>query len=127
MDDRDLAAQQRRVSQTFPLGPTVSAEGTNFSVFSSNATRMEIVFFDHGDDLRPSRVIKLDPLANRTSHYWHIFVTGIKPGQLYGYRAEGPFDPANGHRFDSQKVLIDPYGKVLRRDDIQSSRRESIG
>jgi isoamylase len=113
MDDRDLAAQQRRASQTFPLGSTVSSEGTNFSVFSSNATGMEIVFFDHVDDLRPSRVIPLDPLVNRTSHYWHIFMPGIKAGQLYGYRAEGPFDPANGHRFDSKKVLIDPYGKSV--------------
>ncbi len=113
MDNGDLAAQRRRVSQAFPLGPTVSSEGTNFSVFSSNATGMEIVFFDHVDDPRPSRVIQLDPLAKRTSHYWHIFVAGIKPGQLYGYRAEGPFDPANGHRFDGKKVLLDPYSKSV--------------
>ena len=51
--------------------------------------------------------------CHRTSHYWHIFLPGIKPGQLYGYRADGPNDPANGQRFDSQKVLIDPYGKSV--------------
>ncbi|MDQ2842756.1 MAG: hypothetical protein M3Y72_17300 [Acidobacteriota bacterium] len=113
MYNGDPAAQQRRVSQTFPLGPTVSLEGTNFSVFSSNATRMEIAFFDHVNDPRPSRVIELDPLVDRTSHSWHIFVAGIKPGQLYGYRVEGPFDPAKGHRFDSKRVLIDPYGKSV--------------
>jgi glycogen operon protein len=52
-------------------------------------------------------------VLNRTSHYWHVFVPGIKPGQLYGYRADGPFDPAAGQRFDAQKVLIDPYGKAV--------------
>jgi glycogen operon protein len=74
---------------------------------------MEIVLFDHADDPRPSRVIPLDPVLHRTCHYWHIFVPGIRAGQLYGYRANGPNDPANGRRFDSQKVLIDPYGKSV--------------
>ena len=53
----------------------------------------------------------LDPAANRTYHYWHAFVPGLKPGQLYGYRASGPFDPAAGLRFDPTKVLLDPYGR----------------
>ena len=83
-------AQEIYVSHPYPLGPTVTPEGTNFSVFSANATRMEIVFFDHADDPKPARVIHLDPVLHRTSHYWHIFVPGIKSGQLYGYRADGP-------------------------------------
>jgi isoamylase len=102
-----------RVSHPYPLGSTVTPEGTNFSVFSANATGMEIVFFNHSDDQQVARVIALDPILNRTSHYWHIFVPGIKAGQLYGYRADGPYDPPAGHRFDRCKVLLDPYGKSV--------------
>jgi isoamylase len=109
----DPAAQEIHATHPYPLGPTITPEGTNFSVFSASATRMEIVLFDHADDPRPSRVIPLDPVLHRTCHYWHIFVPGIRAGQLYGYRANGPNDPANGRRFDSQKVLIDPYGKSV--------------
>jgi glycogen operon protein len=74
---------------------------------------MELVLFDHAEDPIPSHVIALDPVLHRTSHYWHIFLPGMKPGQLYGYRADGPDDPANGQRFDCQKVLLDPYGKSV--------------
>ena len=110
---RHPVAQENHISRPYPLGPTITPEGTNFSVFSASATRMEIVLFDHADDPQPSRVIPLDPVLHRTSHYWHIFVPGIGPGQLYGYRADGPDDPPSGQRFDSQKVLIDPYGKIV--------------
>ena len=109
----DPAGDQTHVTPPYPLGPTTTPEGTNFSVFSASATRMELVLFDHTEDSVPSHVIALDPVLHRTSHYWHIFLPGIKPGQLYGYRADGPDDPANGQRFDSQKVLIDPYGKSV--------------
>jgi glycogen operon protein len=105
------AAQDIPVSHPYPLGPSISSEGTNFSVFSANATEIEIVLFDHPDDPQPSRLIGLDPVLHRTSHYWHIFVPGIKPGQLYGYRVDGPNDPTAGHRFDRDKVLLDPYSK----------------
>jgi pullulanase/glycogen debranching enzyme len=59
----------------------------------------------------PSRAIRLDPSANRTYHYWHVFVEGLQPGQLYGYRAHGPFDPSQGLRFDASKALLDPYSR----------------
>ncbi len=59
----------------------------------------------------PSRVIRLDPVTNRTYHYWHVFVPGILPGQLYGYRVDGPMAADRGLRFDSAKVLLDPYGR----------------
>ena len=72
---------------------------------------MELVFFDHEDDAQPARVIVLDPDKNRTYHYWHVFVPDVKPGQLYAYRAYGPFALGTGMRFDSSKVLIDPYGR----------------
>jgi isoamylase len=107
-DARDLCA-----THAYPLGPTLTSAGTNFSVFSAGATCIEIVLFDHAEAPQPARVIPLDPVLHRTSHYWHIFVPGIKPGQLYGYRADGPNDPASGHRFDRQKVLLDPYGRSV--------------
>lgn len=106
------------VSHPFPLGPVVSSGGTNFSVFSANAKRMEIVFFDHADAMQPSRVVTLDPVTDRTSHYWHIFVPAIRAGQLYGFRVDGPNDPLYGQRFDSEKVLIDPYGKGVSVGEI---------
>ena len=98
-------------SQTYPLGATLTSDGVNFSVFSAHATQVEIVFFEHADAQQPARVIKLSPISNRTSHYWHIFVPGIVVGQLYGYRVDGPGEANDGNRFDCHKVLIDPYGK----------------
>jgi glycogen operon protein len=74
---------------------------------------MELLLFDGADAARPSTVITLDPASNKTYHYWHVFVHGLKPGQLYGFRAHGPFDPARGLRFDAGKVLLDPYGKAV--------------
>jgi len=94
-----------------PLGATVLPGGVNFSVFSRSASRVELVLFDREDDARPARVIAFDPAMNRTYHYWHGFVRDVKPGQLYGYRVYGPFDPASGMRFDPGKVLLDPYGR----------------
>ncbi len=94
-----------------PLGTEVVRGGVNFSVYSRNASGVELVFFDREDDARPSRVIPLDPFTNFTDDYWHVFVPEVKPGQLYGYRVKGPFDPANGMRFDPAKVLLDPYAR----------------
>jgi isoamylase len=98
-------------SRPSPLGAIVGCGGVNFSLFSRDATGVELLFFDRSDDAKPARVINLDPLSHRTYHYWHVFVPGIEVGQIYGYRAHGPFDPANGLRFDPTKVLLDPYGR----------------
>jgi glycogen operon protein len=98
---------------SYPLGATVTPEGTNFSIFSANATGVEIVFFDKATDAQEVRRIALDPILQRTSHYWHIFVPGIRSGQLYGYRVDGPYDPSRGYRFDRDKILLDPYGKSV--------------
>ena len=76
--------------QSSPLGATVIADAVNFSVFSKNATGMELLLFDEVTDSQP-RVITLDPVKNRTYHYWHVAVAGLKPGQLYGYRSPGSF------------------------------------
>src|SRR6185369_8644793 len=96
-----------------PLGATCSSIGANFSLFSKHATGIELLLFDSVDQDRPSRVIQLDPAGNRTYHYWHVFVPGLGPGQIYGYRVAGPADPAQGLRFDPTKVLIDPYGRSV--------------
>src|SRR5579862_746573 len=94
-----------------PLGATVVHGGVNFSLYSRDASKVELLLFDRDDDPRPARVIPLDPVINRTYHYWHTFVPGIQAGQIYGYRAYGPFEPNKGIRFDGAKVLLDPYGR----------------
>ena len=97
--------------QSSPLGAAMRRGGVNFSVYSRSATGVELLLFDREDDSRPGRTVRLDPVLNRTYHYWHIFVPGVKAGQIYGYRVEGPFNPAKGMRFDPSKVLLDPYGR----------------
>ena len=96
-----------------PLGATIVPGGVNFSVFSRDCTGVELLLFDRVDDARPARTIQLKPRLNRTYHYWHAFVPGIGPGQLYGYRVAGPCDPGRGLRFDPDKLLFDPYGRAM--------------
>jgi glycogen operon protein len=110
-----------------PLGATVVDGGANFSLFSRTATGVELLFFDREGDGAPSRVVRLDPAANRTYHYWHAFVPGVRPGQLYGYRVQGPSAPERGLRFDPAKVLLDPYGcgvVVPKNYSREAARRE---
>ncbi len=97
----------------FPLGATAVPEGVNFAVWSRYAAQVELLLFDRVEDARPSRMLRLDPAQNRTYHYWHAMVPGVGPGQLYGWRAAGPFDPRRGLRFDGEKLLLDPYGRAL--------------
>src|SRR5262245_47746778 len=99
------------IGRSAPLGGTVTDGGVNFSLFSRSARNVELLFFDREDDARPARVIQIDPVTNRSYHYWHVFVPGVQAGQIYGYRVTGPFDPANGMRFDPTKLLLDPYGR----------------
>ena len=106
-------SEQVSAGRSFPLGPTVSRHGVNFSLFSRGASAVELLFFDREDDSRPSRVIRLHPTANRTYHYWHSFVPGVQPGQLYGYRVKGPWDPSKGMRFDETKLLLDAYAQSI--------------
>lgn len=95
------------------LGVTIRNGGANFSVYSRNARAIELLFFDHEDDAKPSRIIPIDHRSQRTYHYWHTFVEGVETGQLYAYRVHGPFDPNNGHRFDPDRILLDPYGRSV--------------
>ena len=85
--------------QSSPLGATVCSGGANFSIYSRSATGVELLLFDREDDSRPGRVIPIDPALNRTYHYWHTFVPGVQPGQIYGYRVQGPYDPAERDAF----------------------------
>src|SRR6266576_278901 len=104
------AKEVESAGRSSPLGATVLPGGVNFSVYSRNASGVEVLLFDREDDALPARVITIDSATNRTYHYWHVFVPDLQPGQLYGYRVHGPFDPSSGMRFDPGKVLLDPYG-----------------
>jgi isoamylase len=80
--------------RSFPLGASVAEGGVNFCVFSRKASAVELLLFDSACDAEPERVIRLDASRHRTYYYWHAFVPGSRAGQLYAYRAVGPFDPS---------------------------------
>lgn len=90
-----------------PHGATWTGEGVNFALFSANATRVELCFYDEAGENEIGRV----DLPERTDEVWHVFVPDIGPGTVYGYRVHGPYDPQNGHRFNPNKLLLDPYAK----------------
>jgi isoamylase len=99
--------------RAYPLGATVQEDGVNFSLFSKNATSVQLLLFDRADAPHPSHVFELDPKINRTFYYWHILVKGIGHGQLYGYRVDGPYRPEVGFRFNKLKLLLDPYTRSV--------------
>ncbi|NMC74693.1 MAG: glycogen debranching enzyme, partial [Geobacteraceae bacterium] len=111
-----------RRGRSHPLGATVLCDGVNFSVYSRNCTSMELLLFDSADSTHPSRVITLCPNLNRTGNYWHTFVPGLNPGQIYAFRAHGPYEPEKGLLFDPGKILLDPYGKAVAVPDGYSRR-----
>ncbi len=94
----------------YPLGATWDGEGVNFALYAENATSVELCLFDTDQDESESHIILI---AERSHQVWHVYLPWAKPGQLYGYRVHGPFDPQNGHRFNPNKVLIDPYAKAI--------------
>src|SRR6516225_7899999 len=103
----------------WPLGATVDATGVNFVVFSAHATQIDLCLYDEAGVRETQRIA----LPGRTGDVWHGHVKGLKPGQLYGYRAHGPYAPERGHRFNPQKLLVDPYarevvGDFRWRDDV---------
>lgn len=99
--------------QPYPLGATWDGAGVNFALFSEAATQVELCLFDTPDAQNESQRIKIE---ERTDQVWHCYLPDVVPGQLYGYRVDGPYDPANGHRFNASKVLLDPYAKLIGRD-----------
>ncbi len=96
-----------------PLGATLRDGGVNFSLYSRNTSKVELLFFDREDNSNASRIIPINPGPNRTYHYWHTFVPGVQLGQVYGYRVYGWYEPSLGFRFDSRKVLLDPYARSI--------------
>ncbi|MEX1230552.1 MAG: glycogen debranching protein GlgX [Planctomycetaceae bacterium] len=105
---------QRRVwpGKPYPLGATWDGFGVNFSLYSEHAARVELCLFDSSDDKKETERI---PLVEQTDQVWHVYLPDVPPGQLYGYRVHGPFEPERGHRFNANKLLLDPYAKLIAR------------
>ena len=93
------------------LGAVTCGDGVNFAVFSKNAERVVLDLFDTPQDKQPSFSFEFDPVKNRTGSIWHVFVKGLSAGALYLYRVDGPYNPPQGHRFNFNKFLFDPYAK----------------
>ncbi|WP_080057336.1 glycogen debranching protein GlgX [Spirosoma aerolatum] len=94
----------------YPLGASYDGEGVNFALFSENATAVTLCLYDPANPAEETAHI---PLIERTDLVWHIYLDGLKPGQLYGFRVDGPYDPASGHYFNPAKLLLDPYARAI--------------
>src|SRR5476651_2053828 len=99
--------------QSYPLGATFDGAGVNFALFSEHATQVELCLFDSHEDEKPSHTIRI---VENTDHVWHAYLPDAQPGQLYGFRVHGPYEPEKGQRFNANKVLLDPYAKAIGRD-----------
>ena len=97
----------------YPLGATPDAAGVNFALFSEHATQVELCLFDSPEARHESQRVTL---PEKTNQVWHGFVPDVRPGQIYGYRVHGPNEPAQGHRFNPSKLLLDPYARAIARN-----------
>src|SRR5688572_2827023 len=97
--------------QPYPLGATWDGSGVNFAIFSQNATGVELCLFANENDANEAQKIWL---RERTDQVWHCYLPDSRPGQFYGYRVHGPYEPAKGDRFNPAKLLIDPYARRSR-------------
>ncbi len=104
-----MAAARPQPGNPFPLGSRYDGKGVNFALFSANAEKVELCLFDESG----ADELKRYELKENDNNIWHIYIPGLKPGQAYGYRVYGPYLPEQGHRFNPNKLLIDPYGKKL--------------
>jgi isoamylase len=93
----------------FPLGATWNGKGVNFALYSEKAEAIELCLFNEGEETETKRI----NITERTGNIWHVFLDGIQPGQFYGYRVKGQYEPQAGHRFNLHKLLIDPYAKAV--------------
>ena len=96
----------------YPLGATWDGLGVNFALFSAHATRVDLCLFDSAEATRESRTVTL---PEQTAKVWHGYLPDVRPGQLYGYRVHGPYAPQDGHRFNANKLVLDPYAKAMAR------------
>ena len=97
----------------YPLGATWDGAGVNFALFSENAAKVELCLFDSVDDKTPTYSVMM---PEQSDLVWHAYLPDALPGQIYGYRVHGPFEPENGHRFNPNKLVLDPYAKLIGRD-----------
>lgn len=95
------------------FGATLDHKGCNFALFSKNAKSVSLLLFNSNDNSKPSHIILLDNKINKTGDVWHIYIQDIKQGQQYGYIIDGPYEPNKGHRFNKNKLLVDPYTKAV--------------
>lgn len=98
-----------------PTGAHASGGGVNFALFSRHASAVRLELFNAPSDAAPERVIDFDPVRNRTGDVWHVWIKGIRSGQLYSYRVDGPYHPQEGHRFNFRKLLLDPCATAVSR------------
>jgi isoamylase len=98
------------VGYPYPLGATWMGNGVNFAIFSEHATGVELCLFD---DIGATEENIRIPVSEHTDQVWHVFLPDVRPGQLYGFRVSGPYDPERGLRFNSSKLLLDPYAKAI--------------
>jgi isoamylase len=104
----DTAAAKLKEGLPYPLGATWDGKGTNFALFSANATKVEICLFDASGKAETARI----ELPEYTDQIFHGYVPDVGPGTFYGYRVHGPYAPAEGHRFNPNKLLLDPYARA---------------
>jgi len=102
-----------RVGSPQPLGTQERGRGVNFAIFSRDASRVRLELFDHPEDSVAARIIDLDPACNRTGDVWHVWLEGIHSGQLYAYRVDGLYEPNQGHRFNFNRLLLDPFASAI--------------
>ena len=97
----------------YPLGATWDGAGVNFALFAENATKVELCLFDSAASTQEQHKITLKEYTDKV---WHAYLPDVLPGQLYGYRVHGPYEPEHGHRFNPNKVVLDPYAKLIGRE-----------
>jgi glycogen operon protein len=109
-----LSSKRIAAGQPYPLGASWDGGGTNFALFSAHASKVELCLFDSSGKREVQRVA----LPEKTDDVWHGYLSHVSPGQLYGYRVDGPYEPHAGHRFNASKLLLDPYAKALAGDFV---------
>jgi isoamylase len=114
-DDGSAGLMPMRIwpGRPYPLGATWDGMGVNFALFSENATKVELCLFDSVNARSESHRLVL---SETTAEVWHGYLPDVRPGQLYGYRVHGPYQPERGHRFNPHKLVLDPYAKAIGRD-----------
>src|SRR5919202_5144700 len=98
------------LGRPYPLGATWDGSGVNFALFSEHAEAVELCIFDRPYDA--PEVARI-PMREQTDYVWHVYLPEARPGLIYGYRVQGPWDPGHGARFNAHKLLLDPYAKAL--------------